>query len=52
MYNLSDASQSWMAVAFCTLLVVLGSFFLLNVILAVIMNEFEKNSAEDPEVIA
>lgn len=40
MYNLSDASMAWMAVAFCILLVVVGSFFLLNVILAVIMESF------------
>lgn len=42
MYNLSDASMAWMAVAFCVLLVVVGSFFLLNVILAVIMESFDK----------
>lgn len=42
MYNLSDASMSWMAVAFCILLVVVGSFFLLNVILAVIMDSFDR----------
>lgn len=41
MYNLSDASMAWMAVAFCILLVVVGSFFLLNVILAVIMESFQ-----------
>ena len=42
MYNLSDASMSWMAVCFCILLVVVGSFFLLNVILAVIMDSFDR----------
>lgn len=51
MYNLSDASQSAMAVIFCVLLVVVGSFFLLNVILAVIMDAFTKNNAEDTEAI-
>lgn len=51
MYNLSDASQSWMAIAFCILLVVVGSFFLLNVILAVIMDAFTKNNNEDTEAI-
>jgi hypothetical protein len=40
MYNLSDASQQWMAVLFCVLLIIVGSFFLLNVILAVIMDAF------------
>jgi len=47
MYNLSDASQPWMAITFCVLLVMIGSFFLLNVILAVIMDAFDdvdKNS--------
>jgi len=29
MYNLSDASQPWMAVIFCCLLVIIGAFFLL-----------------------
>jgi len=43
MYNLSDSSQTWMAVLFCILLVVVGSFFLLNVILAVIMDAFNQN---------
>lgn len=42
MYNLSDASMSWMAVTFCIILVVVGSFFLLNIILAVIMESFDK----------
>lgn len=42
MYNLMDASMSFMAVAYCILLVVFGSFFLLNVILAVIMESFDR----------
>jgi hypothetical protein len=42
MYNLMDSSQSWMAILFCVLLVVVGSFFLLNVILAVIMDAFDE----------
>lgn len=47
MYNLSDASAPWMAILFCVLLVIIGSFFLLNVVLAVIMDAFDdvdKNS--------
>lgn len=36
MYNLMDSNIWWMAVLFCVLLVVIGSFFLLNVILAVL----------------
>ena len=36
MYNLMDSNISWMAVLFSVCLVVIGSFFLLNVILAVL----------------
>ena len=42
MYNLSDASPSWMSILFNILLVIVGAWFLLNVILAVIMEAFEK----------
>jgi hypothetical protein len=41
MYNLIDASVPAIAVIYCTLVVVIGSFFLLNVVLAVIMESFE-----------
>ena len=36
MYNLMDSNITWMAVIFCTSLIIIGSFFLLNVILAVL----------------
>jgi hypothetical protein len=36
MYNLMDANISWMAIIFSVLLIVIGSFFLLNIILAVL----------------
>ena len=36
MYLLMDSNIWWMAVVFCVLLVLIGSFFLLNVILAVL----------------
>ena len=36
MYNLMDSNIWWMAIIFCVLLIVIGSFFLLNVILAVL----------------
>jgi len=50
MYNLSDASTAWMAIIFCLLLVIVGSFFLLNVILAVIMDSFtEANDTKKHE---
>ena len=36
MYNMMDSNITWMAIIFCILLIVIGSFFLLNVILAVL----------------
>jgi len=36
MYNLMDSNIWWMAIIFSVLLVIIGSFFLLNVILAVL----------------
>lgn len=36
MYLLMDANIWWMAVLFCISLILIGSFFLLNVILAVL----------------
>ena len=41
-----------MAISFCVLLVIVGSFFLLNVVLAVIMDAFDdvdKNHAMEEE---
>lgn len=52
MYNIGDATQTWMAIMFCILLVIVGSFFLLNVVLAVIMDAFDdvdKNHAIEEE---
>ena len=45
MYNLSDSNNQWMAQIYCLLLVLVGSFFLLNVILAVIMDAFDEVAA-------
>lgn len=42
MYDLQDGSPNWMATAYFVSLVILGSFFLLNIILAVIMDSFDK----------
>ena len=36
MYNLMDSNIWWMSVFFCIALTIIGSFFLLNVILAVL----------------
>jgi hypothetical protein len=52
MYNLGDTSPQWMAEIYCLLLVLVGSFFLLNVILAVIMDAFDEVAAQEDEVIA
>ena len=52
MYNLSDSSASWMAIFFCIIIVFIGSFFMLNVVLAVIMdafNEVEENKIDPYE---
>ena len=35
MYNLMDSNMTWMAILFSVSLILVGSFFLLNVILAV-----------------
>ena len=42
MYNLMDSNIAWMAVIFSILLVVIGAFFLLNVILAVLAEALTK----------
>lgn len=42
MYNLMDSNLTLMAVIYFCSLVLIGAFFLLNLILAVIMLEFEK----------
>lgn len=42
MYDLSDSGQPIVSPLYFCLLVVIGSFFLLNLNLAVIMNEFTK----------
>ena len=46
MYNLIDTnanySEFFWVLIFCVLIIILGSFFLLNVVLAVILDSFEK----------
>ena len=42
MYNMMDSNISWMAIIFCILLIILGSFFLLNVVLAVLAEGLNK----------
>jgi hypothetical protein len=55
MYNLMDSNQAGMSVLYFCLLVLFGSFFLLNLILAVIMETFNKidqSQAEEKRVEA
>jgi len=40
--QLMDGSTNWIAASFCCFLIILGSFFMLNLILAVIMQSFTK----------
>lgn len=42
MYNMMDSNISWMAILFSILLIILGSFFLLNVVLAVLAEGLNK----------
>lgn len=42
LYNLRDATNPLTSTIYAVLLLLLGSFFLLNVILAVIMEKFAK----------
>ena len=42
MYNLMDSSSPIMAALYFIMLVVFGSFFSINLILAVIMDSFDK----------
>jgi len=42
MYNLMDSNMAWMAIVFCVSLIIIGSFFLLNVILAVLADALTK----------
>lgn len=42
MYNMMDANMTWMAILYFCLLVILGAFFLLQVILAIIMDAFDE----------
>ena len=45
MYNMMDSNIAWMAIIFSILLIVIGSFFLLNVILAVLAEALTKVDA-------
>ena len=42
MYNMQDSNMNWMAVTFSILLVLMGTFFLLNVILAVLAEALDR----------
>lgn len=42
MYNLMDSNIAWMAIIFSITLIMIGAFFLLNVILAVLAEALTK----------
>jgi hypothetical protein len=42
MFNLMDADIPFLAAAYCMLMVIIGAFFLMNLILAVIIQAFIK----------
>lgn len=52
MYNLSDATNPWVVKVFSIMTVILGSFFLMNLVLAVIVDAFDEvdsNSATEDQ---
>ena len=46
-YNYADASSPWLSAIFFILLVIFGSFFALNLVLAEVMESFYSSQAED-----
>ena len=50
LYNLRDSSNPYSATIFSVFLILIGSFFLVNVILAVIMEKFSKVQNFEDEV--
>ena len=47
MYNLMDSDQAYMSIIVFVSLVIFGAFFLLNLILAVLMEKFESTKQEE-----
>ena len=50
MFNTMNGSQGWMAISYCIFLIVFGSFFLLNLFLAIIYSRFVNLSADELEM--
>ena len=50
MYNLSDATTPWLVRSFSIMVVILGSFFLMNLVLAVIVDAFDEVDANSMTV--
>ena len=50
LYNIMDSDIPWIAAIYISFLVIFGSFFLVNIILAVIMDSFIKVQHEDMEL--
>ena len=49
LYNLAAHEAFWIPSIFCVIIVFLGSFFMLNLMLAVIMISYDKSSNEVDE---
>ena len=47
LFNVMDAELPWLAAIYFCFLVIFGSFFLVNIILAVILDSFTKVQQED-----
>ena len=47
MYNMLDATMSWLAIFVCVSVVILCGFFLVNVILAILADSISTDELED-----
>lgn len=51
MYNLQDSTFSALGAIYSSTIVLMGSFFMLNLVLAVILRAFEKISEQEDEAL-
>ena len=49
MYNYSDTGMAWVSVFFFVLVVLLGAFFTMNLVLAIIVDSFGAADEQDEE---
>ena len=52
MYQLGDAASTWMVITFCILIVITGSFFILNLVLTVIVDSFDDDDEKEVRIEA